>query len=470
MQVSDRPNIIWVVIDALRADHTTMDGYIEDTTPELSAIAQKPGGRYFSNCFSQTISTRPSVTSMLTGVYPSVHGVNMIEHAVPDELRTVPEVLADEGYHSAAISRNSHVSRATGLHRGFDRFDWFGSVRSLLSNVDADILIRYLLGIRRHSIGFSTELVDHSIAFVVNELAKRNIQELKGHGEPFFIFLHYLGPHDPYVPALPYRKRYLNHDDIDPTHAVRRVKQIFENRWEYNTGKRTLSTTDVELLNAMYDSEIAHTDAAVGRLFDFVESLSLENETVFVVTSDHGELLGERGVVGHELHLDDELVRVPLVVHGTETDCPGTDAFIQHIDVVNTLLTQIVGDVDQFQGMDLRSESRDQVVTERCQPLDFDDLRGFNPDFDESSVHGTGMTALRDREFKYLRSETKTELYNLPDERSDVTEAYPETVARMEDQLNEWEQEFATPVESTRESDLDEEMKRQLSDLGYRVE
>jgi uncharacterized sulfatase len=467
-----RPNVVWVVIDALRADHTTMVDYGRDTTPNLRRIAARSDGAHSPDCFSHSIATRPSVSSMMTGVYPSAHGVNMIEGAIPDELPTVAELLGQVGYHTVAVSRNSHVSAATGLDRGFNEFDWFGSARSLVETVDLDILLDYLLRIRHHSVGFSTDLVEHSIAYVVNQLAKRHVRRIAGTQEPFFMFLHYLGPHGPYVPPVPYQDRYLDELDYGATEAVELMRRVQDHVWEYNTGKRTLSDPEVAALGALYDAEVAYTDDRVGDLFDFVTAQPLERETNFVVTADHGELLGERGIVGHEFYLDDELVHVPLVVHGPMSTAIESDGLVQHADLVETLLAQVHGDHDHTQGVDLRRETRDHVVLERCQPLDFDDLREFNPSFDESSVPGTGTdtVAIRDREFKLVRSDDGDALYELPDERTDVSGDYPDSWDRLQCQLDQWERDFATPAGRVRKAELDADMQRQLSELGYLTE
>jgi len=470
MEAGHRPNIIWIVIDALRADHTPMGGYERNTTPNIQAIAGETQGISVSNCFSHAIATRPSVSSMLTGVYPSAHGVNMIENAIPDELQTVPELLSEAGYQSVAISRNSHVSRATGLHRGFDQFDWFGSVSSLLETVDIDILFKYLLGIRNHSVGFSTDLVDHSIAYIVNELAKRNIQRMSRDSNPYFMFLHYLGPHDPYLPPIPYQERYLADIGVDRKKALQVVNQVKEHNWEYNTGKLELTEEESDILTAMYDAEVAYTDACVGELFDFVTAQDSPNETLFIITADHGELLGERNVIGHEFHLDDSLLNVPLVIHGPGTERLQSDALVQHIDLVKTLVKEISGGVQQLQGVDLLSDERDWVVSERCQPLDFDDLTHINPDFDPSSVHGDNMRAFRTREFKLIHSDTGTELYKLPDENTDISEARPEITTQLRDELEQWQETFGQPIGTAREANFSADMKQQLTDLGYLVD
>lgn len=470
MEAGHHPNIVWIVIDALRADHTTMDGYERNTTPNIQAIADEAQGTAVSNCFSHAIATRPSVSSMLTGVYPSAHGVNMIENAIPSELQTVPELLSEAGYQSVAISRNSHVSRATGLHRGFDEFDWFGSVSSLLETVDIDILLKYLLGIRNHSVGFSTDLVDHSIAYIVNELAKRNIRRLNQDANPYFMFLHYLGPHDPYLPPIPYQERYLADLGVDRKTAIQVVNHVKEHNWEYNTGKLELTEEESEILRAMYDAEVAYTDACVGELFDFITEQDSPNETLFIITADHGELLGERNVIGHEFHLDDALLNVPLVIHGPGSEHVQSDALVQHIDLVKTLVEDISGEVEQLQGVDLVSDERDWIVSERCQPLDFDDLTDINPDFDPSSIHGDSMRALRTREFKLIRSATETDLYKLPDEDTDLSAERSVITTQLRDELEQWQETFGQPIGTAREANLSADMKQQLTDLGYLVD
>jgi uncharacterized sulfatase len=220
----------------------------------------------------------------------------------------------------------------------------------------------------------------------------------------------------------------------------------------------------------MYDAEVAYTDECIGELFSFVQSLDLANDTVFVVTADHGDFLGERGVVGHEFFLDDILTNVPLVVHGPGFEDVSTDDLVQHIDVQRTLLERVGADTEQLQGVDLRTDTREYAVLERRQPLDVEDLKGYNPAFDETRVPQGDVRALRTKRFKYLASDAGGHLYEIPNETTPVDDAYPSVRADLADAFETWAQTDGTPIGQTRDADLTDDMRSQLSDLGYLVD
>src|SRR6056297_3311839 len=126
--MTDRPNVIWLTLDSLRQDHTTMGGYHRETTPQIQAIANRSDGTSYSSCSSHSRSSATSIPSILSGTYPSRHGTYYEGRSgFPDELPLVAELLQDVGYHTAAVSNNGYASSLTGVDRGFDEFTLLGS-------------------------------------------------------------------------------------------------------------------------------------------------------------------------------------------------------------------------------------------------------------------------------------------------------------------------------------------------------
>jgi len=461
------PNIVWLTLDSVRVDHTSMGGYRRDTTPQLRRIADSSGGKWYSNCFAHANSTRVSVPSIITGTYPSHHGVQG-NRTIPDELDTVPEILSRQGYHTVGLSRNANSSM--GLDLGFDEFKWISS-RTFLNAVDLPTIAKYALNIRRHSAGFDTDTAKHATPFVLNDMAKRRIRSRAESDEPFFMYLHYNEPHRPYFPPLPYLDRFTDEIVLSTEEAAEFAMEMHYNCDEIIANGVDFSEDEREALHAMYDAEIAYTDECVGRLFDYVQSQNLD-ETVFVITADHGELFGEQGMLAHKVVLHDHLINVPLVTHGL-IDIPcASDELLQHADLVETLVAMAGGDTDQFQGVDLRSDTRESIISQAPSAGEYLDLlTDINPNFDASRYHRSMLTCLRDEKFKYQESEEQSELFALPDEATDVSEQYSEKIDEMSATLAEW---FATdgqPV-STEESrgEFSDAMKDQLADLGYLVE
>ncbi|WP_188977950.1 sulfatase [Halocalculus aciditolerans] len=458
-----RPNVVWVTLDSVRLDHTSLGGYERDTTPNLARIANDGGGQATSNAISHATWTLPSTASILSGTYPSHHEVGFGSERLPESLRTVPELLREEGYHTIGVSRNSHLSDATDLSRGFEEFDWLAS-STLLQAAGLKTTLKYLFNLRTHSAGYDLDTAKHSTPFLMNRLAKRRLDDAADGDEPLFCYLHYNEPHRPYYPPLPYLDRYTDELEMSTEEAAEFSMDVHYNLYEYVAEGCPFSEDEWGALVAMYDAEIRYTDEMIGRLFDYVQSLDLD-DTVFVVTADHGELFGEHGMLAHKAVPHDGLVNVPLVVHGADFSFDSAD-LVQHADVMQTLVAGAGGDTDQFQGVDLREETRERAIVQR-DPLETEPYLQYNPDFDVSRYHEPMLTAVRDTEWKFLYSDDGEDLYRLPDESTDVAADYPEVTAEFEAFTEEWLDGPGAPLGERSEAEFTDAMKQQLADLGY---
>ncbi|MFB6298528.1 MAG: sulfatase [Salinirussus sp.] len=467
-----QPNVIWITLDSVRADHTTLGGYRRDTTPELTRIADRENGWHSDRCIAAGTGTTVSTGSILTGTYPFRHGVGIHNQYLPDSLDTAPELFRDAGYTTACLSRNSYLSSGTGLDRGFDRFEWIAG-STILDAVPPGVLARYLLNVRRHSAGLTVDTAKHATPFLLNETAKRWLASMTD-SQPFFFYLHYNEPHRPYYPPRPYLERFTDDIRYSASEAAAVSMEIHRNAHEHIAdGLSSVSSADLEALTAMYDAEVAYTDEMIGRLFEHVRSADF-GETIVVVTADHGELLGEHGLLSHKVVVDEAVTNVPLVVHGPQNgngewnwlrESNPSDP-VQHIDVMQTVLERIGADTGQFDGIDLQEETRNYAFVNRDE-FDFDLFRQFNPSYDASGFHESPLVATVGDGYRYERSEDFERLYRLPDERTDVSTQEPEITDRMRQEVIEWEQESGQPVRANRGSQLDETMRQQLRDLGY---
>jgi uncharacterized sulfatase len=458
--MTTRPNIVWLTLDSVRADHTSVHGYRRNTTPFLSELASD--GVSFGSCHTPGKSTVYSSGSFLTGTYPFRHGLRITNEYLPEALSTVPELLGDVGYTTACLSRNAFVGPGTGLDRGFDRFEWIDSSR-LLTAVPPSVLLGYALRIRSHSAGLTTDAGKHSTPYILNGMARRWLDDLRDE-EPFFFYVHYNEPHHPYYPPLPYVDRYLDETEYTPAEAKSFVMEMHREYRNWIANGRELSEAELDVLRAMYDAEIRYTDEMVRAFVDHLDSLDL-GETVVVVTSDHGDFFGEKGLLSHVLSLDDPVTWTPLVVRGLDFDVD-TEMLVQQIDVVQTLLAQAGAETEQFQGVDLRHETREYAFSNR-EAVESDFWREYNPSFDPDRYHAGELASVRTKEFRYQKSASRAELYELPDEQTDVSEEYPETRAALDDVLSEWWQTQGVPIETTQGSRMTDEMRKQLRNLGY---
>lgn len=461
------PNIVWLTLESVRADHTALGDYGRETTPNLDRIASDPDGVGFPNCFAHARWTPASSASMLTGTHLTTHGVGLDSddvHRVPENLATVPELLGREGYRTGCVSSNSYLTSATGLDRGFDRFLWPDRYDALRN---PGTVLRFLLNYERHwNLPMGAKRLNLTYD-IVTDTAKRWLDEFRSARDPFFLYVHYNTSHHPYRPPHSYLAELLADTDLTPAEAIETARNVTENMWEVMAEGCRLTETERTALQASYDASIAYVDDMVGDLFDHVRDGGFE-DTVVVVTGDHGELFGEQGVLGHNLVLDDGVLNVPMIVHGFDDLDAEPDTLVQHIDVMETLVAAAGGDTSQFQGVDLRGERREFTLSQRGpRGSDIDRLRELNPDFDDGRFHRSLLHALRTPEYKYVESEERAELHRLPDETVDVSAEHPEVRDRLATALAERREEVEREAAGREAAEFTDAMRDQLRDMGY---
>lgn len=471
-ETGEQPNIVWITVESTRADHTSLGDGERDTTPGLQAIADSPRGRAFEQCITHGIWTLSSSASLLTGTYPSRHGAGMVNDAIPETLTTIPELLGEVGYHTACLSPNSHLSSGTGLDRGFDDFAWI-SKSTVLDVAGPKTVLKYLLNIRRHGGGFTTDTAKHGSGFIMQDMTKRWLRSFSGDREPFFLYAHYGDPHHPYYPPLPYLRQAADEVGVSAERAGSLALDYHRRLNELIADGCPFSDEEWQTLEKLYDAAIEYVDELLSDLFDYVRSLDL-GPTVFIVTADHGELFGEQGMLAHKVVVDDAVSHVPLVVHGFDEILSYEGETVQHADVMRTLLETVGADTEQLQGIDMREEEREFSIVQRggqrCRK-NLDRFTELNPEFDASRYHASTLHAIRTTEFKYQRSDEKAELYALPDETADVSAEYEDVAERLDGELSNWLEMVGDPAYTEpQHGDFTDDMKAQLAGLGYLVE
>lgn len=295
------PNLLLISVDTLRRDHVGCYGYATDTTPHLDALAAT--GAVFDNALSTSSWTLPAHATMLTGRYPSGHGLVDDDTQLAATVGTVAEALRGGGYHTFATVAHVYVSSEYGLDRGFAAFD--------------DDLLE---GGARNPRGAS-----------VTERFTKLLREAPA-DQPFFGFVHYFDPHWDYEPPAPFDRRFTDskYDGaIDGSLAALLEAQ--------KAGP--LSTADLGQLVALYDGEIAYVDAQIGRILDELDDLGQREHTVVVVTADHGEEFGEHANYGHGKTLYGEQIHIPMIVAGSDRLVAGSHRaeMVSLVDLAPTL-------------------------------------------------------------------------------------------------------------------------------------
>lgn len=319
--VSRTPNIILLSIDTLRSDHLSCYGYDRPTSPWIDSVAAQ--GVRFEEVVSHSPSTAPSHMSIFTSTHPGVHGVHIRDEGVsfgrlPSGLISLPEVLKAVGYRTAAFTGGAQVTAGFGFERGFEVYkeDMF-------------------------------RLEEEDFVAVHEWLGT------VGEGEPFFLFLHTYEVHAPYQPPPPFDTMYDPEYD-GPISADWEEKEWFDKLMAL----RPLGEREVTHLRALYDGGIQYTDQTLGRFFEALAAKGLfgDEETLLIITSDHGEEFMEHGRLAH-MQLYREVMHVPLIFHWPGVIPAGKELKnqVRLIDVVPTVFDYLgLPQLPQAQGKSLK--------------------------------------------------------------------------------------------------------------------
>jgi arylsulfatase A-like enzyme len=288
------PDVLLVVLDTTRADRFPPDAREGSLpVPHFEALARE--GVLFAQARSASPWTLPSHASMFTGALPSEHGATSEHTRLDGRLPTLAERLAAEGLHTVAFARKGWLNRQTGVMRGFAQsFD-------LLDPAPRPALLE--LYQRLFEPAEPDDQGGRWLTTAASEwfLAHPDV--------PRFAFLNYDEAHSPLRPPEPYRRAALG-EDADTPWGRERVPHA----QRHNTGLETYSAEDFAVFQRLYDAEIAYQDELLGGLLRALEGSGRLDDTLVIVTSDHGEHLGEHGLLGHDFSLYDTVLRVPLVL------------------------------------------------------------------------------------------------------------------------------------------------------------
>lgn len=464
-------NFVWLTFDSIRGDRTSIGGHDRATTPTLESIGARPDG-IATTCFSHAIWSQPSVASMMTGTYPSTHGSGSHNETLPGSIATVAERLSTAGYRTVGVSSNPYFSASTGTDRGFDKFD-FVSGLDLAREAGLPAMASFVGNLRRFSGGFTLEKGKHSPDYLLNEIVKDRLRSATERGEPVFLAAHYYGAHHPYYPSPAFRSKFAADLPVSPSTAAQLAFDRTTNVYAEIARGRPEQGDHRDVIEAMYDAQVAQVDALVDELVTFLDRLGIGDETIVVVTADHGDLLGEMGLFSHKLLLHDALIEVPMAVRGSDV-LPDVDLELaQHADIMQTILSELGADTTGMQGHQLDRTSRDVAVAQRgaetCRET-IEEVRTYEPAFEHEHVLSGFVTALRTSDWKYASGDDGSVLYRLPHEDANVKAEYPDVVDRFETRLDEWMRDHGDLVDSTAAATFDEAARNRLADMGYLVE
>jgi len=427
--MTERRNVVLVVLGSARADHLSCYGYGRATTPFLDEVAQQ--GLRFHTVISCAAATLPAHASLLTGFYPVTHGATEETGMLVGRHRTLPQWLKAAGYRTAAFSTHPDVGPDTGFARGVDEFVTQRRHSRLATRAVSygrrasdRLLRRQDAGARRTNEAFKDwlETVDGAYAAVV-----RYDDTSLPLGVP---------------PA--YAKRFLPADV-----STARARELASQAEAYTTGAVEITRESQTVLTGLYDGALCYVDARVRELADILRERGDWDRTTFVVTADHGDHLGDHGQVGHSFGLSDAVLRIPLLIRSPSQVPQGfvVEDLAQNTDVLPTLLhlLGISADRERFQGRVLLERGRATagpgfVIAERYR-ADLDALRQRCPGFDVRPVD-VRLKAIRTKRDKFIwHSDEGNELYDLsadPDERVNLADTAVDRADELRRQLFDW--------------------------------
>jgi len=404
-------NCILFVIDTLRADHLSCYGYFRNTSPNIDKIAEE--GVLFKDAHATAIATGPGFTSIITGLSPIHHRFYLTPWNLPnlidfdDSIPTLPEIIQDEIQSCTTAAFDNLINFASHMDQFVRGFEYYVN------------LTRTSKPIHHHVVG--------------GEINKRLIPWLESHSnERFFLFVHYWDPHTPYNQPEEYRKVFShkpgNLDDL--------VVKTAPAGYEYVPGWGKVGEiwdpdpAQSKVTIDLYDGEIRYVDALVGEVMEALERLNIADRTALIVTSDHGEQLGQHGMYGHGM-LHEAVIYIPLIIR-----CPNLlpegkiiEGYVQQADIAPTIL--------ELMGLD--EEKIPEMGGSSLIPV----IEGGKGTREEIFVEDQEYRAYMRGSWKYMRNyfSGKEELYEVksdPMEVINLTEREGGRLKEMRSKLDGW--------------------------------
>ncbi|GAK56580.1 hypothetical protein U27_03542 [Candidatus Vecturithrix granuli] len=443
-------NVILITLDALRKDHITSYGYTRNTTPQLDSFAQETV--QYTQCYTPVSWTLPSFASYYTALYAKTHQVGRIADNLQLEsmlpLRrsypTLPTFLKPYGYFTQIITSHAFFDNFYGLSNDFD-------------NRDKDNL-------------------NHKMhPFYIDDI-QRWLQKNKQ--ERFFLHIHVIPPHTPYLAVAPYDEQFL---DFQAACLDDSVKVLFSDRADNFVIDRNApgDACQQDYIVDLYDAGLALADEFFGKIIAELHSQGLYDETLVIVSSDHGEQFWEHGRLGHGVSLYNEELQVPLLVKYPKSlhiDPQKIDSPVLTIDILPTILAMNHIPVPAYFHGESLFDSEDKALKTPEREYSFFSLS--SPEFDEGVIW---------KQYKYLYSPKSNveKLYDLqkdPAEQHNIAEAEPDVLERLRTALKEYQQTVNTSIGWQKNiqlqtidqgkvpqasPDIDEETVKKLKELGY---
>ncbi|MBN2529788.1 MAG: sulfatase [Deltaproteobacteria bacterium] len=347
-----KPNVVLIILDAINAGHMSAYGYARKTTPNLEKLTRQ--GIVFTNHISNSSWTRPSFTTIITGMTKKQHGVELRNRDVRMDITTIAEHFRMAGYQTAGFTGNPLTRGVWGFEQGYQLYE------------DTFTMDR----------GFPPD----------KWLTDRATNWLATVGDsPFFLKIFFTATHAPYRPLASAR------------HFIHQVKEGEVVEYPFREYKEPLSAADHRKTVAAYDDEVRYFDRQLGELMKTLKKMDIADKTAIVVTGDHGEMFGEHGCYTHAYHMWEEALRVPLIIYlpWSKTDGLMSSELTTHVDIMPTLLS--LAKIPNRNANQLHGRSIFNIIG--------DDQTGHRTHFSQYNAHGIQRQSSRKGRYKLIHYE-----------------------------------------------------------------
>ena len=494
-ELRDKPNLILITMDTTRADHLSCYGYHRKTTPHLDEFAE--GSVLFKNTYSPSSWTLPAHASLFTGMYPAKHGARVNSdftrylllrygtelkagfginsqgiagqstRYLEEENTTLAELLLAKGYKTAGVIAGPWCLEKFGLGQGFTFYD------NTLYNPDYDVAYFALCKIVGRFVSLLDFVTKYGIedwgktASQVNEVAFNWLE--KNYTQPFFLFLNYFDPHHPYSPPKPFDGLFSNgNKDLvenfnNPEGVLGFIKGQRRLLHAVLNLQHKLSEVERNVLVSQYDGEIRYLDYHINRLFQKLKRLKIYDNTMIIVTSDHGESFGSHDIITHGYSLYQEELKIPLIIkYPSSQPLKGVvDNLVSLVDILPTIMSTL--------GFSVGGDVQGKILPDAGHSIIAESYNNWRKILLHGHRFNRDLKAYYDGPFKYIWGSNGCELYNIendPQELNNLIKEMPKKAREMQALLDDWSTSFI-PVISSKFTKVDKITEESLRALGY---
>jgi arylsulfatase A-like enzyme len=461
------PNIILITMDTVRADHLSLYGYDRETTPNLKRLSE--GATIYTRAVASGDMTLSTHASIFTGMYARQHGAHFDPwngypegQPLSDKFHTMAEILSENGYSTMGIVANyTFLSHHYRLNQGFQYYD----NRALIALLADTELYFIRQGIRNILIHFAPrETFDARCqrAEKINSEVFTFLDKPHKKDELFFLFINYMDAHEPYIPPSPFDTMYPGKNETFASDSYFKLAK------EVIKLERKATNEEINHLISQYDGEIAYLDFHLGKLIAKLKERGLYENSLIIITSDHGEAFGEKNLFNHGVSVYQDQVFVPLIIkYPNVREKRIVHKIVSVVDILPTVLDVLGSELPvNLKGQSLLKLEKDNLRDVISESFPSGHLRSLHPRFDRIEQ------ALFLGPYKFINSSAgQKQLYNLtkdPHEKENIYQSDNSISIKLEARLNEWldntKSEFASSSVKVKPG---KETLERLKALGY---